>query len=138
MQPLIWGFRFTREIARRMPHFRGEPPVFYPAFAPGGLASVLAHAYGPVPFDVPHIVYLEEDERALEVSCVRRVCSFSTSLFLLTIHSLSCAGAAVASVLHSVSSAIDNVFDAHLCVCVYGCRLAWHVRDEAARARRRR
>jgi alcohol oxidase len=35
MQPLIWGYKFTREIARRMPHFRGEPPVFHPAFAPG-------------------------------------------------------------------------------------------------------
>ena len=66
MQPLIWGYKFTREIARRMPHFRGEPPVFHPAFAPGGPASVLAHADGPVPFDAPRIVYSEEDERALE------------------------------------------------------------------------
>ena len=66
MQPLVWGFRFTREIAHRMPHFRGEPPVFHPAFAPGGPASVLAQANEPVPFDVPRIVYSEEDERALE------------------------------------------------------------------------
>jgi hypothetical protein len=66
VQPLIWGYKFTREIARRMPHFRGEPPILHPAFAPGGSASVLALAEGPVPMDAPRIVYSEEDERALE------------------------------------------------------------------------
>ncbi|KAH9174550.1 alcohol oxidase-like protein [Lactarius sanguifluus] len=66
VQPLMWGYKFAREIARRMPHFRGEPPVLHPAFAPGGPASIVAHADGPVPFDTPHIEYLEEDERALE------------------------------------------------------------------------
>ncbi|SRR6266702_896176 len=62
----MWGYKFAREIARRMPHFRGEPPVLHPAFAPGGPASVVARAEGPVPFDAPRIVYSEEDERALE------------------------------------------------------------------------
>ncbi len=66
MQPLMWGYKFTREIARRMPHFRGEPPVLHPAFALGTPASVVAHAEGPVSFDAPRIVYSEEDERALE------------------------------------------------------------------------
>ncbi len=66
MQPVTWGYKFLREIARRMPHFRGEPPLLHPAFAPGGPASVVAHAEGPVPFDVPRIVYSEEDERVLE------------------------------------------------------------------------
>ena len=49
-----------------MPHFRGEPSVLHPSFAPGGPASVVEHAEGPVPFDAPRIVYSEEDERALE------------------------------------------------------------------------
>ena len=49
-----------------MPHFRGEPPVLHPAFAPGGPASVLAHVEGPVAFDAPSIVYSEEDERTLD------------------------------------------------------------------------
>jgi len=49
-----------------MPHFRGEPTVLHPAFAPGGPASVVAHAEGPIAFDTPRIVYSEEDERALE------------------------------------------------------------------------
>jgi alcohol oxidase len=66
VRPLTWGYKFLREIARRMPHFRGEPPVVHPEFAPGGPASVVAHAEGPVPLDAPRIVYSEEDERALE------------------------------------------------------------------------
>ncbi|KAI9447383.1 alcohol oxidase-like protein [Lactarius indigo] len=66
VRPLTWAYKFTREIARRMPHFRGEPPVLHPKFAPGGPASIVAHSEGPVPFDSPRIVYSEEDERALE------------------------------------------------------------------------
>jgi prophage DNA circulation protein len=66
VQPLIWGYKFTREIARRMPHFRGEPPALHPTFAPGGPASVLSHAEGPVPIDAQRIVYSEQDERSLE------------------------------------------------------------------------
>ncbi|KAI9447379.1 alcohol oxidase-like protein [Lactarius indigo] len=66
VQPLTWGYKFAREIARRMQHFRGEPPEMHPAFAPGGSASVVARTEGPVPFDAPRIVYSEEDERALE------------------------------------------------------------------------
>ena len=62
----MWGYKALREIARRMPHFRGEPPVLHPAFPPGGPASVVAHAEGPIAFDTPRIVYSEEDERALE------------------------------------------------------------------------
>ncbi|KAH9046735.1 alcohol oxidase-like protein [Lactarius hengduanensis] len=66
VKPLTWGYKFAREIARRMPHFRGEPPVLHPPFAPGGPASIIAHAEGPIPFDAPRIVYSEEDERVLE------------------------------------------------------------------------
>ncbi len=63
---VMWGYKITREIARRMPHFRGEPPVLHPKFAPGRPASVLEHKDGPIPFDARRIVYSEEDERALE------------------------------------------------------------------------
>ncbi|KAI9447382.1 alcohol oxidase-like protein [Lactarius indigo] len=66
VRPLTWGYKFMREVARRMPHFRGEPPVLHPKFPPGGPASIVAEAEGPVPFDAPRIVYSEEDERALE------------------------------------------------------------------------
>ena len=67
MRPLAWGYKFGREIARRMPHFRGEPAALHPAFAPGGPASIIAHAEGPIAFDAPRIVYSDDDERALEV-----------------------------------------------------------------------
>ncbi|KAF8262154.1 hypothetical protein EI94DRAFT_731781 [Lactarius quietus] len=80
VRPLTWGYKFTREIARRMPHFRGEPPVLHPAFPPGGPASVIAHADGPVPFDAPRIVYSEEDERALEDFARAQVASMLHSL----------------------------------------------------------
>ena len=63
----MWSYKFTREIARRMPYFRGEPPLLHPAFAPGTPASVVQHAEGPIAFDTPRIEYSEEDERALEV-----------------------------------------------------------------------
>jgi alcohol oxidase len=64
--PLMWAYKFAREIARRMPHFRGEPPAFHPPFVSGGAAAIVEHAEGPIPFDAPRIVYSEEDEAALE------------------------------------------------------------------------
>ena len=66
VQPLKWGYKFAREIARRMPHFRGEPPALHPDFPPGRPASIVAHAEGPIAFDAPHIVYSEDDDQVLE------------------------------------------------------------------------
>ena len=66
VKPLTWAYKFVREIARRMPHFRGEPAPLHPAFAPDSAAAVVEHAEGPVPLDAPRINYSEEDERALE------------------------------------------------------------------------
>ena len=63
---LTWSYKFSREIARRMSYFRGEPPVLHPAFAPGSPAAVVQHAEGPIAFDTPRIEYSEEDERTLE------------------------------------------------------------------------
>jgi len=80
VQPLIWGYKFTREIARRMPHFRGEPHVGHPGFAAGGPASLIEHAEGPIPFDAPRIVYSEEDERVLEAFVREKVATAWHSL----------------------------------------------------------
>jgi alcohol oxidase len=66
VKPLMLAYKFTREIARRMPHFRGEPPAVHPVFAPGSAATIVTHAEGPVPFDAPRIEYSNEDERVLE------------------------------------------------------------------------
>ena len=72
MKPLMWGYKFSREIARRMPHFRGEHAPLHPLFEPGGPASVIAQAEGPVALDTPRIIYSEEDERALEAYVRKR------------------------------------------------------------------
>jgi alcohol oxidase len=66
VKTLTWAYKFTREIARRIPYFRGEPPAVHPAFAPGSAAAIVPHAEGPIAFDTPRIEYSEEDERALE------------------------------------------------------------------------
>jgi len=66
VMPLMWAYKFVREIAHRMPHFRGEPAPLHPAFAPDSAAAVVGHADGPVALDAPRIKYSEEDDRALE------------------------------------------------------------------------
>ena len=66
VRPLMWAYKFVREIAHRMPHFRGEPAPLHPAFAPDSAAAVVGHADGPVALDAPRIKYSEEDDRALE------------------------------------------------------------------------
>jgi alcohol oxidase len=66
VKTLTWGYKFSREIARRMLFFRGEPPARHPAFAPGSAAAVIPYAEGPIAFNTPRIGYSEEDERALE------------------------------------------------------------------------
>ena len=66
VRPLTWAYKFVREIARRMPHFRGEPAPLHPPFAPDSAATVVEHAEGPLPLDAPRIKYSEEDEHVLE------------------------------------------------------------------------
>ena len=34
VKPLTFGYKFASEIAHHMLHFRGEPPLLHPAFAP--------------------------------------------------------------------------------------------------------
>jgi alcohol oxidase len=64
--PLMWGYKFAREIGRRMPHFRGEPAPLCPPFSPDSAAAVIEHAEGPVSLDAPRIEYSAEDDRVLE------------------------------------------------------------------------
>ncbi|RPD68970.1 alcohol oxidase-like protein [Lentinus tigrinus ALCF2SS1-7] len=62
-----WGYKLSREYARRMPSYRGEVlgTGIHPSFAPS--SPLLPRARdGPVPVDEPELVYGEEDERALE------------------------------------------------------------------------
>ena len=66
VRPLIWGYKFSREIARRMDGFRGEVKGLHPTFAEGSSAALLEKAEGPIPFDSPRIVYSQEDDAAVE------------------------------------------------------------------------
>ena len=81
VKPLMWGYKISREIARRMPHFRGELALLHPSFAPGGPASVIAQVEGPVALDAPWIMYSKEDEHALE-AYVRKTGALNFTLFL--------------------------------------------------------
>ena len=85
VKPLMWGYKISREIARRMPHFRGELALLHPSFTPGGSASVIAQVEGPVSLDAPWIMYSEEDERALE-AYVRKTGALYFSLFCFSLH----------------------------------------------------
>jgi alcohol oxidase len=63
---LIWGYKFTREIARRMPSFRGEVKSLHPSFPMGSAAGILEKSEGPISFDSPRIAYTPEDDAAVE------------------------------------------------------------------------
>ncbi|KAI0744641.1 alcohol oxidase-like protein [Earliella scabrosa] len=66
-----WGYKLTREFARRMPSYRGEVVGGHPIFPADSKLQPRAHD-GPVSVSEPDLVYSEEDEKAVE-DYVRRV-----------------------------------------------------------------
>lgn len=60
-----WGYKRTREYARRLPSYRGEVEGRHPAFHPTSKAAAGARD-GPVPILSPDLEYSAEDDRALE------------------------------------------------------------------------
>ncbi|KAF5359173.1 hypothetical protein D9756_003510 [Leucocoprinus leucothites] len=64
LQVLVWAYKHSREIARRMPMYRGELVPEHPNF-PEGSEAVAKLADGPVPIDAPKIKYTEADNRAI-------------------------------------------------------------------------
>ncbi|KAI0043154.1 GMC oxidoreductase [Auriscalpium vulgare] len=63
--PLMWAYKHTREIARRMPLFRGELAPFHPIFSSESGARVVENSDGPL--DAPRrIQYTEDDDRVLK------------------------------------------------------------------------
>lgn len=57
-----FGYKRTREIARRMACYRGEHAPGHPQFSEQAACKA---ASGPVPLEAPDIEYTEEDEKAL-------------------------------------------------------------------------
>ncbi|KAF9489441.1 alcohol oxidase [Pleurotus eryngii] len=61
---LRWAYKRSREIARRMPLYRGEVQQGHPTFAPDSDAACIPRD-GPVPIDAPDIAYTAEDNEAI-------------------------------------------------------------------------
>ncbi|KAI0632946.1 alcohol oxidase-like protein [Trametes polyzona] len=60
-----WGYKLTREFARRLPCFRGELVSNHPSFPPGSAAAAGQHP-APVPVSAPELEYTPADDAALE------------------------------------------------------------------------
>lgn len=60
-----WGYKLSREFARRMPSYRGEVLGGHPDFPPNSKLVAKAHD-GPVPISEPDFDHTEEDEKAVE------------------------------------------------------------------------
>ncbi|CCM05912.1 uncharacterized protein FIBRA_08150 [Fibroporia radiculosa] len=61
---LRWGYKFSREIARRMPLYRGEFVAGHPQFSEGSQA-VCHSDESPIAISAPNIKYTEDDDRAI-------------------------------------------------------------------------
>lgn len=59
-----FGYKRIREIARRMPCYRGEHAPGHPVFSEGSEA-LCGPAPGPVPLEAPDINYTEQDDEVL-------------------------------------------------------------------------
>ncbi|EGO00550.1 hypothetical protein SERLA73DRAFT_104857 [Serpula lacrymans var. lacrymans S7.3] len=59
------AYKKGREIARRIPLYRGEYQPKHPVF-PEGSAAACREVKGPVPIDAPDITYTTEDNEAIE------------------------------------------------------------------------
>ncbi|KAL8407724.1 hypothetical protein RB594_006530 [Gaeumannomyces avenae] len=66
VKKMIWAYKKQREIARRMPCFRGEIPSGHPPFPPGSKAACVGLAAAPVAAEVRDVEYGAEDDRAIE------------------------------------------------------------------------
>ena len=62
---LVWAYKYTREVARRMPSFRGEPSPVHPKFPDGSKASTIEQGT-PFAADHPRLEYTAEDDKAIE------------------------------------------------------------------------
>ena len=112
-----WGYKLSREFARRMPSYRGEVASDHPAFSEH--SQFLAGARdGPVSVSAPDLECTEADERAIEEYIRGAV------------------GTAWHSVRRSCRRAIGEADEGRGGGCGAAACAARDVRDEAARAGR--
>jgi len=63
---LKWGYKRSRELARRLGLYRGEFLPGNPKFPEGSEALCSASTTGPVDDSTPDIVYTSEDDKAID------------------------------------------------------------------------
>ncbi|KAJ3806589.1 hypothetical protein EV368DRAFT_76416 [Lentinula lateritia] len=63
---LRWGYKKTREIARRMKFYRGEHLPIHPKFPANSEALCNGNSAGPAALDAPNLKYTEDDDRAID------------------------------------------------------------------------
>jgi alcohol oxidase len=61
----LWGYKMSREIARRLPYYKGELELGHPKFKAGSKAA-LAENFQGNSGEVQNIEYSEEDDAAIE------------------------------------------------------------------------
>ncbi|CAE6487126.1 unnamed protein product [Rhizoctonia solani] len=61
----IWAYKHSREVARRLPQYRGEFAALHPKF-PEGSDAACTKLDGPPVAEVKDIVYSPEDNKAIE------------------------------------------------------------------------
>ena len=64
VEQLTLLYKMTRELARRMPAYRGEVAAYHPKFPPGSPAAC-RETDDPVPINAPDIVYSNADDEAI-------------------------------------------------------------------------
>jgi alcohol oxidase len=62
---LRWAYKHCRELARRLPAYRGEVVSDQPIYPEGSEAATKA-VDRPVPLDAPKIKYTEADDQAVD------------------------------------------------------------------------
>ena len=76
MAVLKFGYKLTREFARRMPCYEGELMTNHPAFAADSPARC-QEGIKAVPVDAPRLPYSAEDDKALD-AYLRKFGAYST------------------------------------------------------------
>jgi alcohol oxidase len=62
----LWAYKMSREIARRLPYYKGELELGHPKFPKGSKAALLNGHKAPSGGEIEKLQYSEEDDRAIE------------------------------------------------------------------------
>ena len=76
---LRWGYKKTRELARRMKYYAGDVVIGHPNFKPGSKAAT-SQSDSPTALTTSEIVYSKEDDDAID-EFHRRTSRFLPRLF---------------------------------------------------------